>query len=80
MFHSTISNQGMDCGDPTTNLTSLNQEFASGTSPGSTAYPTTFIVKCRTGYMFPDGTTSKNMISNRDGSWGYQPTCISMDN
>ena len=79
LYNLTIINQGMDSGDPTTNLTSLNQEFASGTAPGSTIYPATFTVKCKTGFMFPDGTTSKTMTTNVDGSWGYQVACISMD-
>ena len=59
----------MECGNPSSNLTIENQEFASGSPPASFRFGDLIGVKCINEYEYPDGSSSKTISCTAGGSW-----------
>ncbi len=68
----------VDCGQPTSNLTSLNQIYLTGTQPGATTYQSTSAVVCIPGWKWSDGSVgSKTLTCAASARWNTFSTCTS---
>ena len=63
-----------DCGDPTSNLTLIYIEFASGSPPIKT-FMEIAMVKCMTGAHWDNGSTIKNIACQSTGIWTSVTPC-----
>ena len=68
----------MDCGDPTSNVTNMNHEFQSGSAPSPSIYQKTSTLRCRAGYRFADGFSSKVITCQANGAWSAFTACQGM--
>ena len=68
--------KGIQCGDPTSNLTLLFLKYQSGSPIISLAYPATITLSCVAGYVFDDGFNVKVANCSSTGKWKNLPTCI----
>ena len=59
----------MECGNPSSNLTIANQEFASESPPTSFSFGDLIGVKCKNEYEYPDGSSSKTISCSAGGAW-----------
>ena len=67
---------GIDCGEPTTNLSVRNEFYSSGTKPLSTRYPIGIFVVCVSGYVYSDYEIQKVINCTISGAWIYSFSCI----
>ena len=64
------------CGNPTSNLTNLNQLFYFGSAPAVTTYQSTAQVTCTNGWKWTDGTFGpKAMSCGANALWSFAGTC-----
>ncbi len=68
----------MDCGNPTVNITNMNNEYLTGTPPGPSTYQSTSNLRCRAGYKFGDGSASKLITCQANGAWSTLTACQGM--
>ena len=67
----------IECGDPTTKLINLNQQYKSGASSNTPFTEGAFLyIVCKPGYNWTDGVQIKTMNCNESQIWIYHPTCI----
>ncbi len=68
----------VNCGDPTSNITNMNNEFETGTKPNPTTYQSSSTLRCRAEYKYADGSSSKSINCQANGAWSSFTTCQSM--
>ncbi len=66
---------GVDCGNPTNNLTLLNQNLLTG-SISDTIYLANSFITCLKGFQWSDGMQFKNISCGANGAWVFQASCI----
>ncbi len=67
----------MDCGDPTSNLTTMGMRYALGFPPNTTIYLSQTNTSCLLGYIFTDGSFWKLRTCTADGAWTAVLDCES---
>ncbi len=65
----------MDCGNPTSNVTNAMQTFSSGSIPSATTYLFVHTLKCLVGYRWTDGSATKTITCQADGTWSAVSPC-----
>ncbi len=68
----------MDCGDPSFNMTFLNQQYKSGTGLTLQEYPNSVALICIRGFIFTDLSDSNVMTCTERGTWSFVTNCIRM--
>ena len=71
------STEDVQCGDPLSNLSVANQVYSTGSSPAATNFGLSIIIKCRDGYNYSDGSATKSISCNADGTWDPLFACLS---
>ena len=66
--------KGINCGDPTSNLSQINKLFQSGSLPSLTNYLSTVQIVCTSGYQWSD-TSVKTMNCTASGTWSLIVDC-----
>ena len=66
----------VNCGDPSANVSAMNQEFLTASPPSSTVYLTVASVKCIQPFTFADGGTSKNITCLATETWSQFSLCL----
>ncbi len=68
-------NIAVDCGNPSMNMSYLERQFTSGSPPASTAYLSSVVIECFSGYRWADSSSNKTMTCAANGIWSAIPTC-----
>ena len=68
----------MNCGNPTANLTALNQDTVSGLTTQINGDSGT--IKCKVGYKWTDGSLTKTLSCSASGTWNFPAGCVCMVN
>ncbi len=72
-------NLEVNCGDPTTNLSMIFQNYVSGSAPYPTIYRKSTSVKCFDGYRWMDGAKSNTITCGAASKWNTTAACIGMN-
>ena len=66
----------VNCGDPTSNITNLFQEYVSGTKPNPTTYMAYTNIKCKIGYHWLDGSSQRTLTCQSMNIWEGNVPCV----
>ena len=67
--------KAIDCGDPTSNLSTIFQDIKTGSPPSVKSFGGTMMVQCITGYKFIDGAEFKLSNCTAVGKWELSEIC-----
>ncbi len=75
-----ISNKVLDCGNPTSNLTTQGKKYASNSAPSLTVFSVQTLIICDKGFIFIDMTVVNPSICEPSGKWSVTAECICIEN
>ena len=70
--------KAINCGDPTSLVTTAMQSFLSGSALSTATYLAYTQVKCIVGYRWADESLTKNITCEATSFWTAIPPCISL--
>ena len=69
-------NKVVDCGNPMSNLTLSQQQFAYGSPPSPSTYLKAAIIRCLPGYRWADLSDVKNITCLATAIWSTVTPCV----
>ncbi len=65
----------MDCGDPTSNLTTQQKKYVTNSPPAVTSFSIQIMLICKNGFKYSDNSPQNSIVCDATGKWSTTPNC-----